>query len=80
MPAVAGARCVDPTGCGNAFCGGFLASWRAGEPLVDAGLWGCVAASFMLEAQAVPLQPPRALAAAAAQRVQALRSRAKRLA
>lgn len=39
VPAVAGVEAVDPTGCGNAFCGGFLAAWRAGEPLLEAGLW-----------------------------------------
>lgn len=39
VPAVEGAAEVDPTGCGNAFCGGFLASWRAGEGLLEAGLW-----------------------------------------
>jgi sugar/nucleoside kinase (ribokinase family) len=39
VPCVAGVAAVDPTGCGNAFCGGFLASWRAGESLLEAGLW-----------------------------------------
>ena len=39
VPAVAGVKVVDPTGCGNAFCGGFLAAWRAGEKLLEAGLW-----------------------------------------
>jgi len=39
VPTVAGVAAVDPTGCGNAFCGGFLASWRAGESLLDAGVW-----------------------------------------
>jgi hypothetical protein len=39
VPAVSGVPVVDPTGCGNAFCGGFLAAWRAGDALLDAGLW-----------------------------------------
>lgn len=39
IPAVEGTEEVDPTGCGNAFCGGFLAAWRAGEGLREAGLW-----------------------------------------
>ncbi len=39
VPTVAGVAAVDPTGCGNAFCGGFLASWRVGESLLDAGVW-----------------------------------------
>ena len=79
VPACAGVAAVDPTGCGNAFCGGFLASWRAGEALPDAGVWGCVAASFMLEVQAVPPQPPHALRDKAMERVDALRRRVKRL-
>ena len=80
VPACAGVDAVDPTGCGNAFCGGFLASWRAGESLCDAGVWGCVAASFLLEVQAVPPQPPHALRSQAMERVAALRRRVKRLA
>jgi len=37
---------VDPTGCGNSFCGGFLVGWYKTRNLVTAGLWGSVSASF----------------------------------
>eukprot|EP00897_Mesotaenium_endlicherianum_P006241 jgi/Mesen1/5645/ME000286S04855 len=37
---------VDPTGCGNAFCGGFLVGWLETDDLLTAGLYGSVAASF----------------------------------
>lgn len=39
VPAVEGVEAVDPTGCGNAFCGAFLASLLAGESLRDAAVW-----------------------------------------
>eukprot|EP00976_Prorocentrum_cordatum_P068331 1179093-Prorocentrum_minimum.AAC.3 len=57
VPAVPGSVVVDPTGCGNAYAGGFLGAWAAGTTLVDAGCWGSVAASFMLEVRGVP-EPP----------------------
>jgi sugar/nucleoside kinase (ribokinase family) len=40
VPAVPESVVVDPTGCGNAYCGGFLAAWSGGESLVDAACWG----------------------------------------
>ena len=46
------------TGCGNAFCGGFLAAWQRTRDLKTAAAWGCAAASFMAECQAVPSLPP----------------------
>lgn len=48
---------LDPTGCGNTFCGGFLAGWYKTRNLLTAALWGSVSASFMLEYEGVP--PPR---------------------
>ncbi|MCW2635120.1 MAG: hypothetical protein JWQ99_1487 [Blastococcus sp.] len=40
---------VDPTGAGDAFCGGFLANFiRTGDP-VEAAVSGCVSASFVCE-------------------------------
>lgn len=40
---------TDPTGCGDAYCGGFLAGLvRTGEP-ESAAQWGAVSASFVLE-------------------------------
>jgi ribokinase len=43
------ARVVDPTGAGDAFCGGFLATLAAGLDLVEASVSGAVAASFAIE-------------------------------
>lgn len=37
---------LDPTGCGNTFCGGFLAGWYKTRNLLTAALWGSVSASF----------------------------------
>ncbi len=62
-------------GCGNAFCGAFLAAVQGGESDSDAAVWGCVAASFMAESPAVPPQPPSALRDAALRRVAELRER-----
>jgi hypothetical protein len=45
---------VDVTGCGNAFCGGFVAGLHAGLSMLDAARWGCVAGSIMAEWQGVP--------------------------
>ena len=43
------ARVVDPTGAGDAFCGGFLVGLaRTGDPL-QACLYGAVSASFIIE-------------------------------
>lgn len=66
-------------GCGNAFCGGFLAARQSGEGLLEAGLWGAVAASFMAECWAVPACPPSAKHAEAVQRVESLRLRCRPL-
>jgi fructose-1-phosphate kinase PfkB-like protein len=37
---------IDPTGCGNTFCGGFLVGWYKTRNLLTAALWGSVSASF----------------------------------
>lgn len=48
VPSVCG-TVIDPTGAGDAFCGGFLAGLvRAGDP-VDAACYGAVSASFVVE-------------------------------
>lgn len=54
IPAVA-TRVLDPTGAGNAFCGGFLAGWVQRGDLRLAGLSGAVAASFLVEQVGLPL-------------------------
>lgn len=73
VPAVPKTKVVDPTGCGNAFCGGFLAALQAGEPLEAAAQWGCVAASFLANCQAVPDCAPSELRLVAAERLQSLK-------
>jgi len=45
---------IDPTGAGNAYCGGFLAGWVQSHHLAQAGAYGSVAASFLLEQIGVP--------------------------
>jgi ribokinase len=40
---------VDTTGCGDAFCGGFLAGWREAGDLGTAVLYGTVSATFVAE-------------------------------
>lgn len=44
------ARIVDPTGAGDAFCGGFLAGLARRLEIVDAAILGTVSASFVVEA------------------------------
>ena len=46
---------VDPVGAGNAYCGGFLVGWLETGNLTQAGLYGAVAASFLVEQIGVPL-------------------------
>lgn len=53
LPAVE-VRVVDPVGAGNAYCGGFLAGWLQTGDLAQAGAWGAVAASFLVEQVGVP--------------------------
>jgi ribokinase len=40
---------IDPTGCGDAFCGGFLAAYRRGADALTAACHGTVSASFTVE-------------------------------
>jgi hypothetical protein len=75
VPACLETTVVDVTGCGNAFCGAFLASYAAGEGLLQAGLWGCAAASMIAEQQGVPPLPVLQFRQPALQRLEALRPR-----
>jgi len=43
------ARVVDPTGAGDAFCGGFLAGFRQHYDPLEAALWGNISASLVVE-------------------------------
>ncbi len=43
------ARLVDPTGAGDAFCGGFLAGYRRSYDPLEAALYGNISASLVVE-------------------------------
>jgi sugar/nucleoside kinase (ribokinase family) len=47
------ARLVDPTGAGDAFCGGFLAGYRKTYDPLQAVLYGSVSASLVVEGSGV---------------------------
>jgi sugar/nucleoside kinase (ribokinase family) len=70
---------VDPTGAGNAFCGGFLAGWVQTGNICPAGMYGVVAASFLLEQVGLPSPGPK-LHQEAAQRLNILRTRVYQIA
>lgn len=46
---------VDPVGAGNAYCGGFLTGWIETQDLYQAGVYGSVASSFLVERFGVPV-------------------------
>jgi sugar/nucleoside kinase (ribokinase family) len=69
---------VDPTGAGNAFCGGFLAEWVQTGGLRQAGLCGAVAASFLVEQVGLPA-PRTGLRDEARKRLEALESGVRRI-
>lgn len=50
---------IDPTGAGNAFCGAFLVGWVQTGDLLLAGLYGAVAASFLVEQVGLPVETRR---------------------
>ena len=68
VPAWPETSVVDPTGCGNAFCGALLAALLAGLGPAAAAAWGCAAGSLMAEYSGTPQATPRQLAADAARR------------
>jgi sugar/nucleoside kinase (ribokinase family) len=48
-------KVVDPTGGGNAFCGGFCIGWiQSGRDYVQAAKYGNIAASFVIEQFGLP--------------------------
>ena len=48
-------KVVDPTGGGNAFCGGFCVGWvRSGGDFIKAAEYGSIAASFIIEQYGLP--------------------------
>ncbi|KAG6543181.1 hypothetical protein Mapa_015430 [Marchantia paleacea] len=70
---------IDPTGCGNSFCGGFLAGWVQSHDILTAALCGSVAASFMVEHEGIPQPQLSTLKAQANARFQLLRKHVKQL-
>lgn len=77
VPAVAGLRVVDPVGCGNAFCGAFLAAVHAGKDLREAAAFGCAAGGTMAEHVGVPRLPLTALAPLVGRRARELALRVR---
>jgi sugar/nucleoside kinase (ribokinase family) len=77
VPAARDLRVVDPVGCGNAFCGGFLAAAHAGKGLAEACAYGCAAGGTMAEHRGVPRVAVAALAPAVARRARELAVRAR---
>ncbi len=65
-------RAVDPTGVGDAFCGGFLAGYRKTYDPLEAVLYGSISASFVLESDS-PFYALDALPGLAEARLEALR-------
>ena len=75
VPAVPNLTVVDVTGCGNVFCGAFLAALGpGGASLAEAGAWGCAAGSIFAEWNGVPEATPLAMYQLARERVELLMS------
>jgi sugar/nucleoside kinase (ribokinase family) len=79
IPAVP-AVVVDSCGAGNAYCGGFLTGWVQSSDLSTAGLYGAVAASFLVEQIGLPPANLATQRAEAQQRFSTLQRLAQRLA
>jgi cytidine kinase len=58
------ATVVDPTGAGNAYCGGFAVGWSETGDLLTAGLYGAVASSFAIEQSGIPIITPEIIQSA----------------
>lgn len=78
-----GPRCyrpaVDPTGCGNTFCGGFAVGLWKTKSLLMAGLWGSISASFMIEHEGLPPPPLEQWRSGLQVRLEMLQPHARRL-
>jgi sugar/nucleoside kinase (ribokinase family) len=71
------ARVIDPTGAGDAFCGGFLAGFRSTYEPVDAALHGNISASLVIEGGG-PFYALDALPGLAQARLEGLRGMARK--
>jgi ribokinase len=69
---------VDPTGVGDAFCGGFLAGFRKTFDPLQAVLHGNISASIIIEGRG-PLYALDALPGLTQARLEALRQSARRV-
>lgn len=49
IPAVPGVQCMDTTGAGDTFAGGFIAALLEGRSFADCGRFACAAASLCVE-------------------------------
>jgi sugar/nucleoside kinase (ribokinase family) len=47
-------KVVDPTGGGNGFLGGLAIALARGKDVVEAAIWGSIAASFAIEQVGMP--------------------------
>jgi hypothetical protein len=71
-------RMVDPTGAGDAFCGGFLAGYRRTYDPLEAMLYGNISASMVVEGNG-PFYALDALPGLAQARLEALRQSVRKL-
>jgi sugar/nucleoside kinase (ribokinase family) len=72
------ARLVDPTGAGDAFCGGFLAGYRSSYDPIQAALYGNISASLVVEGIG-PFYALDALPGLAQARLDALRQSVRKI-
>jgi sugar/nucleoside kinase (ribokinase family) len=72
VPAVPPGALIDPTGAGNAYCGGFIAGLGRGEGPADAAARAAASASFALEQIGIPRFDAAKLAEAERRRAWAL--------
>jgi sugar/nucleoside kinase (ribokinase family) len=71
-------KVVDPTGVGDAFCGGFLAGYRKTFDPLEAVLYGNISASLVIEGQG-PFYALEALPGLAEARLDALRQSVRKV-
>lgn len=72
------ARVVDPTGAGDAFCGGFLAGYRQTYDPLQAVLYGSISASLVVEGSG-PFYALQALPGLAQARLETLREAVRKV-
>jgi sugar/nucleoside kinase (ribokinase family) len=69
---------IDPTGCGNAYGGGFCVGWEKTGDALLAGCYGGISASFMAQTVGCPVMAPE-IEVAAENLLEQLTSRVKPL-